>query len=105
MPPPMRRPPVCLSQAKCAAPQATAQSSDGLVRTSGCQGILAGDVIIKVEGHPTESLPLKKVVELIQGEPGTKVKLTVRHEGAKTDSDVDITRAEIAVDSVLGDQR
>src|SRR4051794_39779591 len=60
-------------------------------------GVLAGDVIVKVEGQTTETLPLKKVVELIQGEPGTKVKLTVRHEGAKSDTDIDITRAEIAV--------
>ena len=43
MPPPMRLPPVCRSQAKWAAPQATARSSDGLVSTSGCHGCARTD--------------------------------------------------------------
>ncbi len=68
-------------------------------------GVLAGDLIVKVEGLPTEGMPVKKVIESIQGEPGTKVKISVLHEGAKTPTDLEITRAEIAVDSVLGDQR
>lgn len=67
-------------------------------------GILAGDVIVKIDGQSTESMPLKKVIELIQGEPGTKVTLGVVHEGAKAPVDIEITRAEIHVDSVLGDQ-
>ncbi len=68
-------------------------------------GVLAGDLIVKVNGQSTEGMPVKKVIESIQGEPGTKVKITVLHEGAKTPTDFEITRAEIAVDSVLGDQR
>lgn len=68
-------------------------------------GVLAGDLIVKVEDQPTDGMPLKKIVETIQGEPGTKVKLSVLHEGAKAPVDLEITRAEIAVDSVLGDQR
>src|SRR5262249_8739464 len=47
-------------------------------------------------------------VEKIQGEPGTKVTLTVLHEGAKKLSDavdLEITRAEINIDSVLGERR
>src|SRR5581483_2425005 len=57
------------------------------------------------EGESTESMSLKKAVEMIQGEPGTKVKLNVLHEGSKTPVDIDITRAEIAIDSIMGDQR
>lgn len=68
-------------------------------------GVLAGDLIVKIEGQNTDGMPLKKVVESIQGEPGTKVKLSVLHEGGKKPVDLEITRAEIAVDSVLGDQR
>jgi len=68
-------------------------------------GVLAGDLILKVEGESTESMSLKKAVEMIQGEPGTKVKLNVLHEGSKTPVDIDITRAEIAIDSIMGDQR
>jgi len=68
-------------------------------------GVLAGDLIVKIEGQNTDGMPLKKVVESIQGEPGSKVKLSVLHEGGKKPVDLEITRAEIAVDSVLGDQR
>jgi carboxyl-terminal processing protease len=68
-------------------------------------GVMAGDLIVKVNDQATDGMPMKKVIESIQGEPGSKVKLTVLHEGAKTPSDIDIVRAEIAVDSVLGDQR
>jgi carboxyl-terminal processing protease len=68
-------------------------------------GILAGDLIVKVDGKSTENLSLKKVVELIQGEPGEKVTLSVIHEGSKKAVDIDIVRAEINVESILGDKR
>lgn len=68
-------------------------------------GVMAGDLIVKVDGVKTESLPLKKVVEMIQGEPDQKVTLTVLHEGSKKPVDIDIVRAEIVVDSILGDHR
>ena len=68
-------------------------------------GIMAGDLITKIDGKSTENMALKKIVEHIQGEPGTLVKLSVLHEGTKTPVDLEITRAEIKVDSVLGDRR
>ncbi|MFO0866602.1 MAG: S41 family peptidase [Gemmataceae bacterium] len=68
-------------------------------------GVMAGDFILKIDGKTTENMPLKKVVESIQGEPGTKVKMTVLHEGSKTPVDLEMERAEIHVDSVLGDHR
>jgi len=68
-------------------------------------GILAGDVIVKVDGQKLENLPLKKVVELIQGDPGQKITLSVIHEGSKKPVDIEMARAEIVVDSVLGDKR
>jgi carboxyl-terminal processing protease len=66
-------------------------------------GIQAGDIILKIDGKATENLSLKRVVEMIQGDPGEKVTLTVLHEGQKKPADVPIVRAEIQVDSVLGD--
>ncbi|HXG11814.1 MAG TPA: S41 family peptidase [Gemmataceae bacterium] len=68
-------------------------------------GILAGDLIIKIDGKSTENMRLNEAVELIQGEPGQKVTLTVVHESAKEPVDIVITRAEIRVPSVLGDLR
>ena len=68
-------------------------------------GILAGDVIVKVEGQATDNMSLKKVVDTIQGDAGTKVTISVLHEGDKKPVDIEIVRAEISIDSVLGDQR
>ncbi len=71
-------------------------------------GVQAGDVIMKIDGQSTENMSLRKVVDLIQGDAGTKVTLTVLHEGAKDVKDavdIPIVRADISIESVLGDQR
>jgi carboxyl-terminal processing protease len=48
---------------------------------------------------------LSEAVDLIQGEPGQKVSLTVLHEGGRDPVDIDIVRDEIRIQSVLGDSR
>jgi carboxyl-terminal processing protease len=48
---------------------------------------------------------VSEAVDLITGDAGTKVVLTVVHEGIKEPSDLAITRAMIEVQSVLGDVR
>src|SRR5262249_44719177 len=53
----------------------------------------------------TENMRVNDAVELIQGEPGQKITLTVLHEGSKESVDIDLTRAKIEVQSVLGDVR
>ncbi|MFN4260989.1 MAG: S41 family peptidase [Gemmataceae bacterium] len=68
-------------------------------------GILAGDLIVKIDGKSTENMKLSEAVNLIQGEPGTKITLSVIHEGAKEPVDLEMKRAEIEVPSVLGDAR
>lgn len=68
-------------------------------------GVLPGDLITKIDGKSTENMRLSEAVELIQGEPGQKVVLTVLHEGSKEPVDLAMIRAEIKVQSVLGDQR
>src|SRR5262249_58691646 len=67
-------------------------------------GILAGDVILKIDGKSTDGMRLSEAVDLIQGEPGEKVTLSVRHESGEM-QDIAIVRAEIKVPSVLGDLR
>ena len=42
---------------------------------------------------------------MIQGEPGSKIVLTVLHPGEKEPVDLEMKRAEIHVQSVVGDQR
>lgn len=68
-------------------------------------GVSPGDVIVKVDGKAIDTWNLKKVVESIQGDPGTEVTLTVLHEGAKKAIDLKMTRAEIKIESVMGDTR
>src|SRR3954464_3278953 len=68
-------------------------------------GVLAGDMILKIDGKSTENMRLNEAVDVIQGDPGQKITLTVLHEGGKEPSDITITRAVIKVQSVLGDRR
>jgi carboxyl-terminal processing protease len=68
-------------------------------------GILAGDAIIKIDGKPTENMRMSEAVDMIQGEPGQPITLTILHEGEKEVKDIKIVRAEIKVHSVLGDLR
>ncbi len=68
-------------------------------------GVIAGDLILKVDGKSLDNWTQDKLVEAIQGDPGTDVVLTVLHEGTKKPVDIKITRAEIKVDSVMGDTR
>ncbi|HEY7310019.1 MAG TPA: PDZ domain-containing protein, partial [Gemmataceae bacterium] len=68
-------------------------------------GVLAGDLIVKIDGKSTENMRMSEAVDMIQGDPGQKVTLTVLHEGSKDPKDIAITRAIIMVPSVLGDRR
>lgn len=68
-------------------------------------GMLAGDLIVKIDDKTTEKMDIEEAKTLIIGEPGTKVRITVIHEGDKKTKEIELTRAEIQVDSVLGDRR
>lgn len=68
-------------------------------------GILAGDIIVKIDDRSTENIRINEAVKMIQGKEGTKVKLTVVHEASRETETVEITRAKIEVKSVLGWKR
>jgi carboxyl-terminal processing protease len=68
-------------------------------------GVLAGDLIMKINGKSTDNMKVDDAVELIQGEPGQKITLTVLHEGAKKETDLEMARAEIHVPTIMGDSR
>ncbi|MSU76734.1 MAG: S41 family peptidase [Gemmataceae bacterium] len=68
-------------------------------------GVMAGDLIVKIDGASILDWNLKKVVDHIQGDPGTDVTLSVLHEGGKQPVELKMTRAEIKIESVMGDQR
>jgi carboxyl-terminal processing protease len=68
-------------------------------------GVCAGDLILKIDGKSTDTMQSNEAVEMIQGEPGEKVKLTLLHEGAQEPTEVELTRAVIRVQNVMADQR
>ena len=68
-------------------------------------GIRPGDVILAIDGFSTASLSLKDATDKIKGPAGSTVQLQVRHEGETTPVMVEVERASITVDSVLGDLR
>jgi carboxyl-terminal processing protease len=74
-------------------------------RSANGDAIQAGDYIVKIDGKSTETMRVSDAVDLIQGDPGQKVVLTVLHEGGKEPFDIPIVRAEIKVQSVMGDLR
>jgi carboxyl-terminal processing protease len=68
-------------------------------------GVLAGDLILKIDGKSTENMRLNEAVDMIQGDKGEPITLTVLHESAKEPVDIHLVRDEIQVQSVLGDKR
>ncbi len=65
-------------------------------------GVLANDVILEIDGKSTEGATLDDAVGLLQGRPGTTVKLTVLHQRSDKAETYEITRRVIATPSVLG---
>ena len=68
-------------------------------------GIVAGDRILRIDGESTQGLSLSDASERMRGEPGEPVTLSVLHHGASEPVDVEIVRAVIRIDTVLGDTR
>ncbi len=68
-------------------------------------GVWAGDRIVAIDGKPLDTLPPDAAVDLIQGDPGTIVTLTLTREGASKPFDVRIVRDIVEIETVLGDRR
>jgi len=67
-------------------------------------GILAGDEILKINGASTERLSLQDAVDILRGEPGQKITLTILRPSTKEIKDYALERKEIKVQSVKGGQ-
>ena len=68
-------------------------------------GVMAGDIVMEIDGTSTEGVTIDKAIELLQGQPGTPVKLQVLHELADKAETLTLNRAIIEVPSVMGDKR
>src|SRR5512140_1866085 len=58
-------------------------------------GIRPGDVIVAVDGKPTDNLTTSEVAELLKGPKGTTVHITVLREGTEKPLEFAVTRDEI----------
>jgi len=67
-------------------------------------GVLAGDIIVEIEGESTDGIRLDEAVKTLTGEPGTEVTITVRHVTGGLET-IPITRAMIEVPTVKGLRR
>ncbi len=63
-------------------------------------GIMAGDVIVQVEGESVAGLPLDKVVEKLRGPVGSAVHLQIRRQAQAAPLDFTLTRQIIKVPTV-----
>ncbi len=63
-------------------------------------GVEAGDLIVRLDDQPVKGMTLNDAVQIMRGEPGTKIKLTIVREGRDKPLQVTITRAVIEVQSV-----
>ena len=63
-------------------------------------GLRAGDTIIRIDQKPVKGLSLNEAVNLMRGQPGTQIELTVLRESEERPFDLTIERAIIQVASV-----
>jgi carboxyl-terminal processing protease len=63
-------------------------------------GLLPNDQIIKIDGQSTDKLDQNDAVNLLRGEPGQKITLTILRPATKEIKDFTITRENIKVTSV-----
>ncbi len=63
-------------------------------------GVLAGDLIIRLDDTPVKGMSLSDAVDIMRGEPGSKLLLTIIREGADKPLKIELTRAIIKVKSV-----
>jgi carboxyl-terminal processing protease len=68
-------------------------------------GILAGDKILKIDGQSTRGLSADDAVARMRGRPGEPVTLSILHEGQQQPVEIELLRANIQVDTLLGDTR
>jgi len=63
-------------------------------------GIESGDLIIQLDGQPVKGMSISEAIELMRGEPGTLVDLTIAREGEPAPLELALTREVIEVSSV-----
>ena len=68
-------------------------------------GIMAGDLILAIDGQSMREMLLDDAIRMMKGRAGTSVTLTVYHPYKDETEDVELTREVVKVATILGDQR
>jgi len=68
-------------------------------------GILAGDLIVQIDGEPVMGLSLSEAVDKMRGKVGTDIHITVSREGIEGPLEFDITRDIIKIRSVRSEAK
>lgn len=63
-------------------------------------GVLAGDLIVRLDDTPVKGLSLSEAVDIMRGEPDSKLLLTIIREGEDKPLKIELVRAIIKVKSV-----
>ncbi len=63
-------------------------------------GVRAGDSIVSIDGKPTAGLSLYEASDLLLGEIGSQVTVSVLHSGSLTAKELVLTREKLAVNPV-----
>ena len=63
-------------------------------------GLLNGDLIVKIDGKPTDKLGLSEAVALLRGKPRDNVALTIMRPATREVKEVTLTRTEVKVETV-----
>jgi carboxyl-terminal processing protease len=65
-------------------------------------GIKPGDEIVAIDGKPVRGERLERIIPLMRGPEGSRVRLTLRRAGVSEPLQFDLTREEIHVSSIVG---
>jgi carboxyl-terminal processing protease len=63
-------------------------------------GVLAGDVIIRLDDQPVKGMDLDEAVKLMRGKPGTSIDLTIVREGVDKPVEITVVRDVIKTVSI-----
>jgi carboxyl-terminal processing protease len=63
-------------------------------------GVMAGDLILEIEGESTAEMTLNDAVKRLRGRPGTSVEIVILHKNSKEPKKVSVQRERIHIDSV-----
>jgi carboxyl-terminal processing protease len=63
-------------------------------------GITSGDIIVKIDGKSSHDITVEDAADLLRGEPGTTVNVTLRREGQSSERTVTLERRIVATKAV-----